>query len=238
MGDVALLAGVLGGLGPGATIDFLHRVVALTPAVTDQDHVHLLVDQNPTVPDRQDAILHDGDSSGPALAKMAAGLEASGCNFLVMPCNTAHAFQDDIVAAVDIPFISIVDVTIDAIPKDTSTIGLMATPACVHAGIYQSVLSARGLDFVLHDSDQLNDLMGLIYAVKSADWNRATVTSMQALANALVSRGAEAVIMACTEIPLLLNQDNMKVHLVSSTEELARRTVCLARGELSLPTQT
>lgn len=236
MGDTALLAGVIGGLGPSATIDFMARVVALTPATSDQDHVHLLVDQNPTVPDRQDAILRDGVSCGPVLAKMAAGLEASGCDFLVMPCNTAHAFQHDIVTAVEIPFISIVEVTIDAIPSDVTTIGLMATPACVKTGIYQSALRAQGLDFVLHNSDQLDRLMGSIYDVKSTKWNSSTVTSMRALATVLVSQGAEAIIMACTEIPLLLRQNDMEVHLVSSTKELARRTVLLARGELPLPT--
>ena len=112
--ESSLLVGVLGGMGPEATVDFMSKLISFTPGDDDQDHIRLLVDQNPTVPNRQDALLRGGISPGPVLADMARGLEAGGCAFLVMPCNTAHAFQDDIKAAVDIPFVSIIDATLDA----------------------------------------------------------------------------------------------------------------------------
>ncbi|NNC77560.1 MAG: hypothetical protein HKN77_06305, partial [Woeseiaceae bacterium] len=84
------IAGVLGGLGPVATVDFMQRVIDLTPVECEQDHVHMLVDQNPSVPNRQDAIMHGGESPAAALAAMALRLQKSGADFLVMPCNTAH----------------------------------------------------------------------------------------------------------------------------------------------------
>ncbi len=109
-----LLVGVLGGLGPEATVDFMARVLALTPADSDQDHIHLLVDQNPNVPNRQEAILRDGENPSPAIVAMAKRLEAAGCDLLVMPCNTAHAWEQDIRSATSIPFLSIVEATVAA----------------------------------------------------------------------------------------------------------------------------
>ena len=100
--------GILGGMGPEATVDFMAKVIALTDASCDQDHVRMLVDHNPQVPNRQDAILGDGEDPGPVLADMAADLEASGADFLVIPCNTAYVFEDAILAATHIPLISII----------------------------------------------------------------------------------------------------------------------------------
>ena len=98
--------GVLGGMGPDATVDFMARVIALTEADRDQDHVRMLIDHNPHVPNRQKAILAEGEDPGPVLAEMAARLEANGADFLVIPCNTAYAFEDAILAATSIPLIS------------------------------------------------------------------------------------------------------------------------------------
>ena len=106
--------GVLGGMGPDATVDFMSKVIAATPAEKDQDHLRMLVDSNPHVPNRQEALLRGGEDPGPVLAAMAKGLQAAGADFLVMPCNTAHAFKDAIIEAVDIPLVSIIDVSVDA----------------------------------------------------------------------------------------------------------------------------
>jgi aspartate racemase len=102
-----LTAGVLGGMGPDATVDFMAKVIAATSAETDQDHARMLVDHNPKVPNRQAALLANGEDPGPAMAAMAKGLQDAGADFLVMPCNTAHAFARDIRDAVSIPLISI-----------------------------------------------------------------------------------------------------------------------------------
>jgi aspartate racemase len=101
-------------MGPEATVDFMAKVIALTNASCDQDHVRMLVDHNPHVPNRQDAILHGGEDPGPVLADMAADLEANGADFLVIPCNTAYAFEDAILAATHVPLISIIGVSIAA----------------------------------------------------------------------------------------------------------------------------
>ena len=230
--------GVLGGMGPDATVDFMSKVIAATPAEKDQDHLHLLVDHNPGVPNRQAAILQGGEDPGPALAAMAGRLEAAGADFLVIPCNTAYVFQDSILAAVSIPLVSIIDVTIAEVGRrapGATSVGVLATDGCLRAGVYQDALEARGLSPVLPDATEVRALMKLINGIKGGNGDATTPTKMRALAEALCDRGAQAVIAGCTEIPLVLEPRMVRVPLVSSTDVLAEHTVTLARGELPLP---
>jgi aspartate racemase len=238
MSSVGKIAGVLGGMGPDATVDFMTKVIALTPADKDQDHIHMLVDHNPGVPNRQTAILDDGEDPGPAMAAMARRLETAGADFLVIPCNTAYAFQASILEAVSVPLISIIDETILAVAErspDVSEVGLLATNGCLEAGVYQQAFVNRGLTPVLPDNAELDALMGLINKIKAGDQNHTIATAMCDLANELVDRGAQAIVAGCTEIPLVLEGSMLTVPLISSTDTLAEKTVQLARGELSLP---
>lgn len=235
MNDGGRVAGVLGGLGPAATIDFMRRVLALSDASTEQQHVRLLVDQNPGVPNRQQAILADGSSPGPTLAAMAAGLERAGADFLVMPCNTAHAWQRDIAAATSLPFISIVDASIAALPRGISAIGVLETPACRKAGIYAAALARAGVDYLALTDTECAQLMDVAYAVKRGYCGAGQQTVAKTLAAALAGRGARAIIVACTELPLVLGDDDANVPLVVSTDALARMTIAIARGDIALP---
>ena len=218
--------GVLGGMGPDATADFMSRVIRATPAVKDQDHLRMLVDNNPHVPNRQDALLRGGEDPGPALASMAMGLAAAGADFLVMPCNTAHAFARAITAAVDIPLLSIIDVTVEAC-GDAAAIGVLATDGCIKSGVFQEALAGRE---VLPSDAETVELMSLITRIKAGDTGSEVAESMRELARALVARGAEVIIAGCTEIPLVLDADRVDVPLVSSTDALARATVAMARS--------
>ena len=231
----SLLVGVLGGMGPEATVDFMSKLISFTPGDDDQDHIRLLVDQNPTVPNRQDALLRGGINPGPVLADMARGLEAGGCDFLVMPCNTAHAFQDDIKAGVDIPFVSIVDATLDA-AKDAKCVGIMATTGCIRAAIYQPVLESRGMDYVLPSDAEVDELTQLSFEVKSGNKSDKIRADMRRLAEMLVERGADLIVSGCTEFPLVLAADDLEVPLLSSTDELVRKTIAIALGHIPLPT--
>jgi len=226
------LVGVLGGMGPDATVDFMAKVIAMTPAACDQDHVHMIVDHNPTVPNRQKAILNGGEDPAPAMVEMATRLESAGADFLVIPCNTAYVFADSIVAAVSIPLISIIDVTIDAIRKqapDAARIGVLATNGCLATGIYQDALVRNGLQALLPTDDELSRLMDLIFGIKGGDQGEGVAAAMGDLANGLVDRGAQAIVAGCTEIPLVLDDKMLSVPLISSTDELARRTVELVK---------
>lgn len=234
------IAGVLGGMGPDATVDFMAKVIAQTDASRDQDHVRMLVDHNPQVPNRQEAILTGGEDPGPALAAMAAGLEARGADFLVIPCNTAYVFEDAILAATSIPLISIITESVEAVRASApavASVGLLATDGCLQAGIYQAGIEAAGMTAVLPTARELDEIMVLINTVKAGRQDERTVATMRGLAEALISRGADALIAGCTEIPLVLDDGDVSVPLISSTDALALKTVKLATGEEPLPSR-
>lgn len=231
------VAGVLGGMGPAATVDFMNKVIAFTPARRDQDHIRMLVEHNPKVPSRQNVSAADDVLIRSQLAAMALRLEAAGADFLVMVCNTAHGWLDEAYGKVSIPFISIVDVTVQALREQYPAVrsaAIMATPACTRGGLYQAALADAGITPVAPDDDALAALMALIDRVKAGDQGTAVSGAMAAVAAGLVADGADAVIAGCTEIPLVLRPDQLPVPLISSTDELARRTVALALGKAPL----
>jgi aspartate racemase len=232
-----LTIGVLGGMGPQATVDFLNEVIALTPAEGDQDHLRVLIDSNPKVPDRQAAMQGDDSDVQAALRDMALGLERQGADFLVMPCNTAHAFLRETRAAIGIPFISIIDVTVEALREaalGAKRVGLLATDACIESGNYQGAAGASGLEVTVPDLQGQTECMALIAAVKAGDTGPAIRNRMAALAGTVVEGGVDALIAGCTEIPLVLDQSDVSVPLLSSTDILARRAVDLALGRRTL----
>lgn len=232
------LVGVIGGMGPDATIDFMARVIEYTPSDIDQDHVRMLVDQNPRVPSRQLAMRGEGENPGPVMAKMARRLEDCGAEFLVMPCNAAHAWKDDIVAATSVPFISIVAESVSTslqCARDDGAIGLLTTPACFAAGLYQQALADANRKAILQSPEELAETISLIDRIKAGDKSGPVVTGLRRLADLLVSRGATTVIAACTELPLVLDQSMFSVPLVASTDVLARKTVALALSTEPLP---
>ena len=227
------IAGVLGGMGPEATVDFMAKVIALTPAEKDQDHIHMLVDHNPKVPNRQAAILAAGEDPTPVLISMAQRLETAGADFLVIPCNTAYVFAGSVAAAVNIPLLSIIDVTADAIAArdaSISAVGVLATDGCLQAGVYQEALQGRSMRAVLPDDDEKASFMTLIGKIKAGSKSDAVAARMRELCNALVDRGAQVVIAGCTEIPLVLDDTMLSVPLISSTDVLAQETVRVALG--------
>ena len=227
-------------MGPDATIDFMARVLAKTPADKDQDHIRMLIEHNPRIPSRQLAMRGEGENPGPLLAKMAIRLEAAGADFIVMPCNAAHAWQDDIVTAVNIPFISIIEASVSKalqLAPGNDAVGVLTTPACFAAELYQQALADANREAVLQTPDELAEAIALIDRIKAGDQSEPVVTGLCELAERLLSRGAKTLIAACTELPLVLKSSMFTVPLVSSTDVLAERTVALAMSDQSLPRQ-
>ncbi|NND01117.1 MAG: amino acid racemase [Gammaproteobacteria bacterium] len=231
-------AGILGGMGPGATIDFMSKVLRQTPAHSDQDHIRLLVDHNPQVPNRHAAINGKGEDSGPHLARMAVGLEQAGADFLAMTCNTAHAFQQDIQNAVAVPFVSIVDEVVGALERrfpDKIQVGLMAAEGCLQAELYQPVLVAAGFQPVTWNARQLKEFMTLVYRIKLGDTGAEVRQKTAALADLLVQGGAEVLVAACTEIPLVFGSQGSTVPLLDSTDVLVASIIDYSLGHKMLP---
>lgn len=231
--------GVLGGMGPDATSAFLQAVLRHSgPADTDQQHVPLILYNNPKVPDRNAALAGRGPSPGPVLAAMARALERAGAEFLVMPCNTAHAFADAVTAATTLPFISIVEETCAAamaLRPGLTRAGLLGTPACIASGLYATGLAGRGVETVCGDDEAMARFSELLYAIKAGQRGSAVRAGMASLAKGLHERGAEIVIAACTEVALVLGPRDLPLPLLDSLDVLAAQCVRYSRRELALP---
>jgi aspartate racemase len=224
--------GVLGGMGALATVDFLNKLVLATPAACDQEHIPLLVRFCPEVPDRADALLGCGPSPVSALVAAAVAIEQDGAQCLVIPCNTAHAWYDDIVKSITIPILHIVDAALIAARRDDSfeTVGLLATTGTICSGIYQQRGGRDVCWITSSDDEQEKWVMPGIRAVKANRLDEAA-RLLQMAANALVHRGAKIIIMGCTEIPMAMNNCTVDVPLVDSTGALAQACVAWASAK-------
>lgn len=193
----------------------------------------MVIEHNPRIPSRQMAMRGAGENPGPVIAAMAARLESAGADFLVMPCNLAHAWQGDILAATTIPFVSIIDESVKSAlcrSGEQSAVGLMTTPGCFTAGLYQQALADADRAVIAQTPDELAETMRLVEKIKAGDRSQDVAKGLRDLADRLIGRGAKILIAACTEFPLVLNESMFDVTLVSSTDVLAKKTVALALG--------
>lgn len=225
--------GVIGGLGPLATLDFFERVLKRTRAVTEQDHLRLIIDNNTKVPDRNAFMRGEGPSPAPALAASARGLQEAGAEVIVMACNTTHIWAPEICAAISVPFLSIIDETA-AVVADLrpEAVGVLAVDACLKGGLYQAALTKAEIKPLLLSEDSQRTFMDLIYRIKSGDTGETVKRAMVTLARRLETQGAEVIIAGCTEIPIVLSADDIDGELVSSTDVLVERTILFAGGQL------
>jgi len=230
------IVGILGGMGPEATIDLFAKIVHSTPASRDQDHLRIIIDNNPRIPDRQEAILEGGPSPVPHLIETARNLEAVGADFIVMPCNTAHYWIEEIRKAVRIPVIDMIKETAEEVARlypSSRTVGLLAATGTVRSGLYQRRLLDVGIRMVSPSDDDQAALMRVIYAVKSGNSSKSSAAAIE-IGQRLVAAGAEAVIAGCTEIPLILGAGDLSIPIIDATEVLAKRAVEIAQGSLAL----
>ena len=220
--------GVLGGMGPEATVDFMTKLIRATPAKKDQEHIRLLVDCNPQVPSRIDAILMNGENPGPVLAEMARGLEKWGAELLAIPCNTAHYYLQYVIEAVKIPVINMIEETIQVVlANGIKNIAILDTTATLKTKLYEEKLAQAGLNIILPTPEYQEEVMQTIYGVKAGDFSAAYHAIAKALEHAK-SRGAQGVILGCTELPLVITKDNCAMEIFDPTEILAKKVVALA----------
>ena len=227
------IVGILGGMGPAATIDFMARMLAVTGAGSDQEHVRMIVDQNPQVPDRNAAVAGTGPSPAPVLAQMARGLVRAGADVLAMPCNAAHAFAGAVRAAVDVPFVDMIAATADAVMAavpDVRRVGVLGSTGCLDAGLYQTALAARGVEAIVPEGAVRDRFMELLYRIKAGETGPEMRAAMTEVADMLLRDGAEVIMAGCTEVPLVLSEDEVPVPLVNSTDALVAAVVRAAQG--------
>jgi len=221
MGE-AKAVGVLGGMGPAATVEFFRRVVAATPATVDQGHLRVVIDSDPSIPDRTRALLYDGPTPVPALARMVQRLEAAGAGVLAMPCNTAHAFLPQLREAASVPFLDMIGETVGRVGEQA--IGLLATTATIRCGIYGRAFADRGIKLLVPDDDGQRTVVRAIEAIKAARSLDEVEAAIRTVVDGLRTRGAEAVVAGCTEISLL-DGDRMPVPWIDALDVLVEATI-------------
>lgn len=233
------LIGVLGGMGPLATADFLKQLAQLTVANCDQDHYRSLVYSNPRLPDRSQAILGDGPSPAPGLLEGLALLERNGVDVIVIPCNTAHYWLSELEAATRVPILSIFEAVrreLDRLQISSGAIGVLGTPGTIKSGIYQRDLAAAGFETIEPCDEELSAFVEpCIRAVKAGQIDAAARLASRAVDH-LEGRRAAAIVLGCTELPIAVRQAASagRAPIIDSTAALATACVDWASGRLPL----
>lgn len=225
------IVGVLGGMGPRATVDFYDKLVTNTPAGIDQEHLRVVIWADPTVPDRQDAILRDGPNPTPWLRHGIEELVRAGAEIVVMPCNTAHRFVRDLVPP-GVEFIDIVDVTLDALQHHPpAPVGLLTTDGSLASDLFQSALREIGRDVVLPTPPDQAALTDVIAEVKAGTADTRTHERLTPIQRDLAARGAGVTIAGCTEVSALIgaSPDQDELHFIDPALELALAAIQRAR---------
>ena len=222
--------GILGGMGPLATVELFRRIVALTPATRDQDHLRIVIDNNPRIPDRTAAIVGGGESPVPILIDTARNLERAGAELLVMPCNTAHFYLPQVQAAVGIPIIDMIAVAVNSV-RETAVV-LLATDGTRAARVYDRACADRGIKLVYpRDSDQ-RTVMRAIYGIKSGESPIAFQDDLVRVLGDARTDGAQAAIIGCTELSLIPVPPAPPVPVYDALTALAQAAVTQARDAL------
>ncbi len=225
--------GILGGMGPMATADLFQKIVALTKADSDNDHIRIYIDNNPQIPDRTTAILKGGKDPVPQMLDALRHLEACGADCIVMPCNTAHYFLDRLQPETKIPFISILESTAKACaaahPGKTACI--LATTGTLCTGIYEKALSQEGVAYLLPGDRHREILMDGIYRIKAGE-RLTDPAPFQGMLEDLQAAGADYFILGCTELPLAVEQLSLSGSFIDPTLELAKAAIRFCGGEI------
>jgi len=225
-----LTLGVLGGMGPAATVEFLAKLQAYTPAEKDQDHIRVIADINPRVPDRNTP----GSGAGAVLAEMAGALGGAGAQVLAMPCNTAHAHADVIQRASGLPLIDLIDVGASAAAEDGAMrAGVLGTKGALK--LYREYLAAHAMSLISLPPERQEAFMVTLYRIKAGDLGDDVKREMQGHAEELRKLGAEVLIAGCTEVPLVLDEEDVKLDLIDPGDLLARRCVAVCLRWEPLP---
>ncbi|MFP4399320.1 MAG: aspartate/glutamate racemase family protein [Desulfonatronovibrio sp.] len=223
------IAGILGGMGPEATVDLMNRVIKATPAKDDEDHIRMVVDNNPKVPSRIKALIQgDGTSPGPCLREMARKLESWGVDFLAMPCNTAHFYHQEIQEAVSIPVLDMISLAVEAVSEQnprTDTVGLIASTAVLNLNLYKNAFAGKSINLITPHPRLQDKLMSAIQRIKTGCYGEETYQAMQEAADNLVQSKAQVLLIACTEISIISQRIQAEVPVLDAAQILAEAII-------------
>jgi len=228
--------GIIGGMGPAATSDVFHRILQLTPVEKDQEHIHVVIDNNPKIPDRSQAIFEKGESPVPALIESGKMLELAKADFIIIPCNTAHFFYDELKGHLKVPIVHMIKEVAKKIHKEFPAVrkaGLLSTQVTIKAGLYQKELGDFGIEVIKPDERVQDMVTEAIFGREGIKCGCLEGKSKKLIYNAidnLINNGAELIVGGCTEIPLVVDSETVSLPFINSNQVLAEVAVSIAKG--------
>ncbi len=226
--------GVIGGMGPEATVELMRRIIAATPAADDADHIHVIADNNPKIPSRIKALIEGGgEDPGPVIAGMARRLETAGADFLVIPCNTAHHYLGAAQAAVSIPVFDMIDLTIrrlTAMAPPPDKVGMLASPAVRLTGLFERRCAAAGMEILYPEGADDAAMLAYIRAIKAGEVRDHLIEAYERATEHLEARGAAVHLVACTELSFMAPPRTAQVPVIDTLDCLVEATVAEVKG--------
>jgi len=224
-----VILGIFGGMGPEATADLYYQIIRFTPAEKDQEHIPTLIYSLPQVPDRMASIRNHDFSIVPFLVEGVTRLENSGASFIAIPCNTVHYFFDYMQEAVSIPIIHMIRETVLEVIRnypDQKKVGLLATTGTLESRLYEDELIKNGYEVIVpDDSVEIEMVMKAVFGIKAGSDKQINEDLLAQAGNHVINKGAEIIVLGCTEIPLAFNPDRVDVPVVNATQVLALRAI-------------
>ncbi len=218
------VVGIIGGMGPLATADLFKKIIEVTPAAKDQEHLRIVIDSNPGIPDRTASILGTGPDARPLLVETARNVERMGGEILAIPCNTAHYYHREVQAAVGVPVLHMMKEVAKSLHGKVAAAGILATTGTLKTRLYEDHLLDSDISSVVPQGVEQDEVMDAIYAAKAGDLTKGRELALR-IGERLVSMGAQAVIAGCTEIPLVLHEGDLAVPVIDATMILAKACV-------------
>jgi len=223
----------MGGMGPAATVDLMSRIISMTDAASDQEHIRVCIDNNTEIPDRTKAIIAGGADPVEQMSRSAKGLQAMGADVLIMPCNTAHYFYARVAETVDVPLLNMLEETAKyAKQNGISRVGLLATDGTIRSGVYAKAFEKEGIEICTPSAENQQAVMDVIYkGVKAGNYSL-DLTGFYAAMEEVFNAGAETLILGCTELPVAFDMFHIEKTHIDPTLILAAAAVKFVGGKL------
>lgn len=229
--------GILGGMGPLATVDIFKKIVTMTEAHCDNEHIPIIIDNNTLIPDRTSHIMGRGESPVGELVRSALRLQGMGADAIIIACNTAHYYYDEVVKHVKIPVINMIEETAKEILKnrpEVKRVGLIATEGTCKAGVYKNMFDRFGIDLIQPDPENEQHIMDVIYGIKKG-LKDIDPTDFKHALKELKHQGAETLILGCTEIPIAFQMFDIHEDYIDASEVLVKRAIEFAGKNIIKP---
>lgn len=217
--------GIVGGMGPLATSVLFKKIICMTEAKCDQEHLRILIDNNTSIPDRSSFILGTGENPVDALIKTAVNLEKAGADYIIMPCNTSHSFYDEIVSHINIPFLNMVEETAKYLKDNTEVqkVGLLATEGTYKSEVYKRIFEKHNIEVIKPSQETAKIVMKFIYGIKAGE--DVKLKDLYYATDELREEGAQHFILGCTELSTAKDLYNLQGQYIDPLEIIAKRAI-------------